>query len=72
MKFSDLRSRAVVTLEEAKKTGEVQEILVEPDSDQIVSFRVETDSLGRAKLVPVADARKVVAGTVMISVKLVQ
>ena len=39
MKFSELKGRAVVNLEDAKKIGEVEDLMVEPDGHHIMSIR---------------------------------
>lgn len=67
MKFSELKGRAVVSLEDAKKIGEVEDLMVEPDSHHIVSIKVRTGLFHAAKLVPVNDVKNVGADAVTIS-----
>jgi uncharacterized protein YrrD len=68
MKFSELKGRAVVNLEDAKKIGEVEDLLVEPDGHRIVSLKVRTGLFHPAQLVPVTDVKNVGADAVTISV----
>jgi sporulation protein YlmC with PRC-barrel domain len=68
MKFSELKGRAVVNLEDAEKIGEVEDLMVEPDSHRIVSIKVRTGLFHAATLVPVADVKNVGADAVTISV----
>ena len=42
MKFSELKGRAVVNLEDAKKIGTVEDLMVEPESHHIASVKVRT------------------------------
>lgn len=68
MKFSELKGRAVVNFEDAAKIGEVEDLMVEPNSHHIVSLKVRTGLFHAAKLVPVADVKNVGADAVTISV----
>jgi uncharacterized protein YrrD len=68
MKFSELKGRAVVNLEGAKKMGEVQDLMIEPSSRRIVSLKVNTGLFHAAQLVPTADVKNVGADAVTISV----
>ena len=67
MKFSELKGRAVVDLEDARKIGEVEDLIVEPDGHSIVSLKVKTGLFQAAKLVPVTDVKNVGADAVTIS-----
>lgn len=69
MKFSELKGRAVVNLEDAKKLGEVQDLMIEPSSRRIISLKVNTGHFHAARLVPTADVKNVGADAVTISVK---
>ena len=45
MKFSELKGRAVVNVEDAKKIGEIDNLLLEPDTRQVSSLKVKTGGL---------------------------
>lgn len=66
MKFSELKGRAVVNLEDAKKIGEVEDLMIEPDGHHIVSLKVKSGLFSSAKIVPVADVKSVGADAVTI------
>ena len=68
MKFSELKGRAVINLEDASKVGEVEDLLVEQQSRRIVSLKVRTGLFSASKLVPATDIRNVGADAVTISV----
>ena len=68
MKFSELKGRAVINLEDASKIGEVEDLIVEPDGHHIVSLKVRTGLFHASRLVPVADVKNVGADAVTISV----
>lgn len=68
MKFSELKGRAVVNLEDAMKIGEVEDLMFEPDGHRIVSIKVRTGLFHAAQLVPVTDVKNVGADAVTISV----
>ena len=68
MKFSELKGRAVVDLEDARKIGEVEDLLVEPHGHTIISLKVRTGLFHAAKVVPVTDIKNVGADAVTISV----
>src|SRR5438876_11156034 len=68
MKFSELKGRAVVDLEDARKIGEVEDLVVEPHGHSIVSLKVRTGLFHAAKLVSVTDVKNVGADAVTISV----
>jgi uncharacterized protein YrrD len=68
MKFSELKGRAVVDLEDARKIGEVEDLMVEPHGHSIVSLKVRTGLFHAPKIVRVADVKNVGADAVTISV----
>ena len=45
MKFSELKGRAVVDIEDAKKIGEIDNLLLEPGTRQVSSLKVKTGGL---------------------------
>src|SRR5687768_5336466 len=45
MKFSELKGRAVVNVEDAKKIGEIDNLLLEPGTRQVSSLKVKTGGL---------------------------
>ena|SRR5687767_1589975 len=45
MKFSELKGRAVVNVEDAKKIGEIDNLLLEPTTRQVSSLKVKTGGL---------------------------
>ena len=45
MKFSELKGRAVVDVEDAKKIGEIDNLLLEPDTRRVSSLKVKTGGL---------------------------
>ena len=67
MKFSELKGRAVVNLEDARKIGEVEDLMVDPNSHHIVSLKARTGLFHAAKMVPVTDVKNVGADAVTIS-----
>ncbi|HEX8230047.1 MAG TPA: PRC-barrel domain-containing protein [Chloroflexia bacterium] len=67
MKFSELKGRAVVSLEDASKIGEVQDLMIEPGSRRIVSLKVKTGMFSSSRLVPATDVKNVGADAVTIS-----
>lgn len=68
MKFSELKGRAVINLEDASKIGEVQDLMIEPGSRRIISLKVKTGMFSAAELVPATDVKNVGADAVTISV----
>jgi sporulation protein YlmC with PRC-barrel domain len=68
MKFSELKGRAVIDLADAVKIGEVEDLIVEPDSHHIVSLKVKTGLFQASRLVPVAHVKNVGADAITISV----
>lgn len=67
MKFSELKGRAVVNLEDAKRIGTVEDLMVEPESHRIVSVKVRTGMFHAAHVIPVADVKNVGGDAVTIS-----
>src|SRR6478735_2323639 len=67
MKFSELKGRAVINLEDARKIGEVEDLMVEPESHHIVSVKVRTGMFHAAQVISVADVRNVGGDAVTIS-----
>ncbi|MDQ3703813.1 MAG: PRC-barrel domain-containing protein [Chloroflexota bacterium] len=67
MKFSELKGRAVVSLEDASKIGEVQDLMIEPGTRRIISLKVKTGMFSSARLVPATDVKNVGADAVTIS-----
>ena len=67
MKFSELKGRAVVSLEDARKIGEVEDLMVEPASHHIASLKVRTGMFHAAQIIPVSDVKNVGADAVTIS-----
>ena len=60
MKFSELKGRAVVNLGDARKIGEVEDLMVEPDSYHIASLKIRTGLFSAPHLVPAVDVKNVV------------
>lgn len=67
MKFSELKGRAVVNLEDAKKIGAVEDLMVEPESHRIVSVKVSSRMFHAAQMIPVANVKNVGGDAVTIS-----
>src|SRR5690349_1180454 len=67
MKFSELKGRAVVNLEDAKRIGTVEDLMVEPGSHRIVSVKVRTGMFQAAQVIPVTDVKNVGGDAVTIS-----
>jgi len=67
MKFSELKGRAVINLEDARKIGDVEDLMVEPGSHHIVSVKVRTGMFQAAQVIPVADVKNVGGDAVTIS-----
>jgi sporulation protein YlmC with PRC-barrel domain len=67
MKFSELKGRAVVRLEEAQRIGEVEDLMIDPVSRHIVSLKVRTGLFSAAELVPAAEVKNVGADAVTIA-----
>jgi sporulation protein YlmC with PRC-barrel domain len=67
MKFSELKGRAVVNLEDASKLGTIEDLMVDAESHHIVSIKVRTGMFHAAQIVPVADVTNVGGDAVTIS-----
>ena len=68
MKFSELKGRAVVNLEDASKIGEVEDLMVELDSYHIASLKIRTGRFSAPELVAAANVKNVGADAVTVSV----
>jgi uncharacterized protein YrrD len=68
MKFSELKGRPVINLEDASKIGEVEDLIIEPGSHRIVAAKVRTGMFHAAQIIPVADVKNVGADAVTVSV----
>lgn len=67
MKFSELKGRAVINLADARKIGEVEDLIVEPESHHIVSVKVRTGMFHAAQVIAVADVKNVGGDAVTVS-----
>jgi len=67
MKFSELKGRAVVSLDDAKKIGEVEDLMVDPLSRRIVSLKVRIGMFKAAQLVSATDVKNVGADAVTLT-----
>jgi uncharacterized protein YrrD len=67
MKFSELKGRAVVSLDNAQKMGEVEDLMVEPVSRHIVSLKVRTGLFSAAQFVPAGEVKNVGVDAVTIA-----
>ena len=67
MKFSELKGRAVVSLDNAQKMGEVEDLMVEPVSRHIVSLKVRTGRFSASQLVPADTVKNVGVDAVTIA-----
>src|SRR6476646_3968067 len=67
MKFSELKGRAVVNLEDARKIGEVEDLMVEPETHHIASIKVRTGMFHAAQIIPVSDVKNVGNDAITIS-----
>lgn len=68
MKFSELKGRSVINLADVTKIGEIEDLMVEPESHRIVSVKVRTGMFHAAQIIPVADVKNVGADAVTVSV----
>ncbi len=59
MKFSELKGRAVINLEDAKKIGDVEDLWVDVNNHHIVSLKVKTGMFSASQVVPVAEVKSV-------------
>jgi uncharacterized protein YrrD len=67
MKFSELKGRAVVNLEDARKLGTIEDLMVDAQSHFIVSIKVRTGMFHAPQVIPVADVKNVGSDAVTIS-----
>jgi sporulation protein YlmC with PRC-barrel domain len=67
MKFSELKGRAVVNMEDARKIGTVEDLMVEAESHHIASIKVKTGMFAVPQVIPVADVKNVGGDAVTIS-----
>jgi uncharacterized protein YrrD len=51
MKFSELKGRAVINVEDATKIGEVENLLLEPGGHQLLGLKVKTSGLFSSPLI---------------------
>ena len=51
MKFSELKGRALINVEDAVKIGEVENLLLEPTSRRVLGWKVKTAGLFSAPLI---------------------
>ncbi len=52
MRASDLKGRAVVTLSDATKVGQVEDVLFDPAYRRVLGFRVKNGLFGRTEALP--------------------
>jgi sporulation protein YlmC with PRC-barrel domain len=62
-----LQGRAVVSLDDATKIGEVEDLMVDPASRHIVSLKVRVGYFKAAHLVPATDVKSVGADAVTVT-----
>jgi sporulation protein YlmC with PRC-barrel domain len=67
MKFSELKGRAVINLEDATKLGTIEDLMVDSESHHIVSIKVRTGLFQTPQIIPVADVKNVGGDAVTIS-----
>jgi sporulation protein YlmC with PRC-barrel domain len=68
MKFSELKGRAVVNLEDARKVGTIEDLMVDAESHHVVSIKVRTGVFHAPEIIPVADVKNVGSDAVTISI----
>jgi sporulation protein YlmC with PRC-barrel domain len=68
MKFTELKGRAVVSLEDAIKLGTIEDLMVDAESHNIVSIQVRTGMFHAPRIIPVADVKNVGSDAVTISI----
>jgi uncharacterized protein YrrD len=57
MKFSQLRGLAVVDLQDAKKLGDLEDLLLEPTSRQVLGLKVKTKLFSSTILIPISSMK---------------
>ncbi|MGI8586526.1 MAG: PRC-barrel domain-containing protein [Chloroflexia bacterium] len=67
MKFSELKGRAVVSLDDAKKIGDVEDIMVDPVGRHIVGLKVRTGVFSASEFVRAAEVKNIGADAVTVS-----
>lgn len=67
MKFSELKGRAVINLEDARKLGTIEDLMVDAASHHIMSIKVRTGMFHSPQVIPVADVKNVGSDAVTIS-----
>ncbi len=67
MKFSELKGRAVVNMEDARKIGTVEDLMVEAESHHIAGIKVKTGMFHAPQIIPVSDVKNVGGDAVTIS-----
>ncbi len=72
MKFSELKGRAVVSLDNATKLGQVEDLMMEPATWHIVGLLVRTGMFSRSVLVPAGEVHNIGADAVTISAPLAE
>lgn len=68
MKFSELKGRAVVSLDNATKVGTVEDLMIDPVNRHIVSLKIRTGVFSATRFVPAAEVKNVGADAVTVSV----
>jgi sporulation protein YlmC with PRC-barrel domain len=72
MKFSELRGRAVVNLDDARKVGELDDLLWEPAGWRTVGVKVRTGLFSQPVIVPVEQVKSVGTDAITFSVQTTQ
>ncbi len=67
MRFSELKGRAVVSLDDATKIGEVEDLMVDPVSLHVVSLRVHAGHFKAPLTIPAGDVQSVGADAVTLT-----
>ena len=67
MRATDFKGIAIVSLAEAQKVGEVEDIALDPAANQVVSFRVKHGVFGGAQTLLATDVRSVGTDAIMIA-----
>lgn len=68
MKFSELKGKAVVNFQDAKKIGEIHDLYFDPNSQRIAGLDIKEGGLfGHTACVPATDIRSIGPDAVMVS-----
>ncbi len=67
MNFSELKGRAVVDTHDAKKIGEVDDLLIEPATHQTVGLVLKSGLFSHAQTVAIAHIQRIGPDAVMVS-----